>query len=266
MNRHDFIRNIPKLKEIYVLHSRYTKQPFVFCHKETMDDYIVIYTQEEPAVARAKAMIAEKRPATVVKCSEKEIPQIFSSLKELGINAIEFIGREKGEDYLVQTKEFLRWPDFSDRPLEQRPVENPSLQLSLLYFLQEYRRETDAPDRGDVQALSEEVYVNLTRARFLLGAQPVEDGSAKNKNALMLMKDPEGKALLPLFTDIFEVRRFARNNPPKQFVSADLKRAAQIVEQSEAIGVVLNPGSSNYAIEAGKVKEILDAFAGDEEA
>ncbi|MCD7863753.1 MAG: SseB family protein [Lachnospiraceae bacterium] len=264
MNRRDFIRNIPKLKEIYVIHSANTKLPFVFCHQETMDDYVILYTQEEPAREKAKELIAFKKPATVVRCKEKEIAQIFSSLKVLGINAVEFIGREAGEDYLVQTSEFLRWKDFSDKPEAQRPVENPGLQLSLLYFLQEYRREADAPDRGDIQGLSEEVYVNLTRSRFMLAAQPIEDGERKGQSALMLLKNKEGAAYLPLFTDLFELKRFAKDQLPKQIVGADFQRVVSILNQGEAAGVILNPSSANYPISVDKFMEIKEAFAQDE--
>ncbi len=266
MNRRDFIRNIPRLKEIYVIHSRATNLPYVFCHEKTMDDYVVIYTQEEPAREKATALIAEKKPAAIVKCREKEITQIFSSLKVLGVNAIEFIGREAGEDYLVQTSEFLRWQDFSDKPLSQRPTENQGLQLSQHYFLQEYRREANAPDRGDVQELSEEVYVNLTRGHFMLGAQPVEEGPKKGQSALMLLKNKEGEAYLPLFTDIFELRRFSKDKPPKQIVGADFFRIVDILNQGETSGVILNPGSSNYPISKEKFMEIRAAFAQEDEA
>ncbi len=261
MNRTEFIKNIHNLKEIYVIHSLATRLPYVFCHEKTKDDYILVYTQEEPSMEKAKALIAEQKPAAVVKCREKEITSIFSSLKMLGINAIEFIGSEDGEDFLVQTDEFMRWPDASKLPEERRPVENPGLQLSLLYFLQEYRREADAPDRGNVRELSEEVYVNLTRSRFMLQAQPVENGTGNGKSALMLVKDKEGKAYLPLFTDIFEIRRFSKKNPPKQVVNADFIRIANTIEHSEIDGVVINPGSSNYPILKDKYLVIRETFA-----
>ncbi|MCD8326656.1 MAG: SseB family protein [Lachnospiraceae bacterium] len=265
MNRRDFIRNIPKLKEIYVIHSQATKLPFVFCHEDTMDDYVVICTKEEAAREKAQALIGEKKPALVVKCREKEIAQMFGSLKVLGVNAVQFIGREPGEDYLVQVGEFLRWQDFSGQPAEKRPVENPGLQLSLLYFLQEYRRAADAPGRGDVQELSEEVYVNMTRSRFLLGAQPVEDEARKEQSALLLVKNKEGEAFLPLFTDVFELKRFTKDKPPKQIIAADFKRVLTLLNQGETAGVVLNPGSGNYPVSREKYMEIDEAFAPEEE-
>ncbi|MCD8130537.1 MAG: SseB family protein [Lachnospiraceae bacterium] len=266
MNRRDFIRNIPKWKEIYVIHSQATKLPFVFCHEETMDDYVIIYTKEEAAREKAQALIGEKKSAVVVKCREKEISQIFGSLKVLGVNAVRFVGREPGEDYLVQVGEFLRWQDFSAQPVEKRPVENPGLQLSLIYFLQEYRRAEDAPDRGDIQELSEEVYVNLTRGRFLLGAQPVEEGERKGQSALLLIKNKEGEAFLPLCTDIFELRRFTRDKAPKQVIAVDFKKVVAILKQGEALGVVLNPGGGNYSISREKFMEIDEAFAPEDEA
>ena len=46
--------------------------PMVFCHEETMDDYIYIFLEAEEATEKAKALNEEKIPAFVVNCKEKE--------------------------------------------------------------------------------------------------------------------------------------------------------------------------------------------------
>ena len=47
MTKQEFLNIIPGLKKISPIFSQVTKMPMVFCHEETMDDYIYVYLNED---------------------------------------------------------------------------------------------------------------------------------------------------------------------------------------------------------------------------
>ena len=56
-----------------------------------------------------------------------------------------------------------------DIPPEKRPITNPELLLTSLYFLQEMRRPIPDEEKTNLQELDEELVANLVRGRFLSG-------------------------------------------------------------------------------------------------
>ena len=60
---------------------------------------------------------------------------------------------------------------FDELPEKQRPVINPELMLTSLYFLQEMRRpdSEEEKEKADLRAMDEELVANLVRGRFLSG-------------------------------------------------------------------------------------------------
>ena len=62
-------------------------------------------------------------------------------------------------------------PDYNKLPEKQRPILNPQLQLSAIYFLQELRKPGVEPDKEALKELEEEMSVDLVKSTYLM---PVE--------------------------------------------------------------------------------------------
>lgn len=249
MTREEFIKTISKMKKLNVIFSKATRMPMVFCHEETMDDYIYVYEDDQDALDAVKQLFEEKHPAAVVQCKEQEVLPFFAELHLTGVNAVCFVtAKQQGaETFMVQLQEFLRLPDPNSLPEEKRPVENTSLQLSMLYFLQEIRKPVEQQEKQNLAELEEETSVNITRAKFLLPMNEVTEGENQGKKVIVLLKNEKGGVAIPLFTDIAEIRKFMKGKSCP-IATIDFKGVINMLQQGNAESVVLNPATSNLIL------------------
>lgn len=261
MTKQEFLKTIPTLKKICPVFSQATKMPMVFCHEETMDDYIYAYLDDQEALEKAKALSAEKMPAFVVNCQDKEVLPFLAELRLTGVNAICFVTpkAQGGEEFLVQIGDFLKLPDWNSLPAEKRPLENMSLHLSMLYFMQEVRKPVEKEEKKNLAELEEETSANITRARFMLPVKEGEEGENKGKKGVMLLKNDKDEVLIPLFTDAGEMRKFMRGKPCPVAV-IDFRAVADMVMKGNGAGIVINPSSSNVALNAMGVLSLVKRF------
>lgn len=249
------------MKKLNVIFSKATRMPMVFCHEETMDDYIYVYEDDQDALDAVKQLFEEKQPAAVVQCKEQEVLPFFAELHLTGANAVCFVtSKQKGtETFMVQLKEFLKLPDPSSIPEEKRPVENISLQLSMLYFLQEIRKPVEQQAKHNLAELEEETSVNIARAKFLLPMNDVTEGENQGKRAVVLLKNEKGGVAIPLFTDIAEIRKFVKGKSCP-VATIDFKGVLHMLEQGNAESIVLNPATSNLILSRQGVLALAERF------
>ena len=261
MTKQEFLKTIPGLKKISPIFSQATRMPMVFCHEETMDDYIYVYLDDQEALEKAKALNAEKMPAFVVNCKEKEVLPFLAELRLTGVNAICFVTSKEqgGEEFLVQIGEFLKLPDWNSLPAEKRPLENMSLHLSMLYFLLEVRKPVEMSEKKNLAELEEETSANITRARFMLPVKEGEEGENKGKKGVMLLKNDKDEVLIPLFTDAGEMRKFMKGKPCPVAV-VDFRAVTDMVMKGNGAGIVINPSSSNVALNKQGVASLVKRF------
>ena len=74
---------------VYVLISGFTKEPYVECDKETYDDKVFVYMEEEAAKAKAEALKEEKIPVGAAKILSGHMLLFFTNLYTMGVNALE---------------------------------------------------------------------------------------------------------------------------------------------------------------------------------
>lgn len=261
MTKQDFLKTIPGFKIISPIFSQVTRMPMVFCHEETMDDYIYIYLEAEEATEKAKALNEEKIPAFVVNCKEKEILPFLAELRVTGVNAVCFVLPKAlgGEEFLVQLTEFLKMPDFSALPEEKRPVENPTLHLSMLYFMQEVRKPVEKEDKKNLLELEEETSANIARSKFIIPVKAAEEGDKQGQHAIMLLKNEKGDVFIPLMTDGIEARRFLKGqNIP--LITGTFAMVADMMKKGNATGIVINPSTSNVILTKPGVASIEKRF------
>jgi len=261
MTKQEFLKSLPGIKGISVVFSKTTRMPMVFCHEDTADDYIYIYLKEEDALEKVRKLNDEKQPAFAVHCIEKEIIPFLAELRLLGVNAIYVVCSKEDEDqqFLVQLTEFLRYPDYNSLPQEKRPVENPSLHLSMLYFMQELRKPAENEAKKNLTELEEETGANIVRAKFLIPVQDVKEGEEANKRAVLLLKNEKGDVFIPLFTDGGQLRKFLKDQKcPIMVCGFDM--VSDMLDKGNATGILINPSTANVALSKSGVAALKQRF------
>lgn len=261
MTKQEFLKTIPEIKKMTIVFSQITKMPMVFCHEETMDDYIYAYLDEQDALEQVKRLNAEKKPAAAVSCKDKEVLRFLAELRVTGVNAVCFVqaGADGGEAHFLQLTDFLKFPDMESIPPEKRPVENPTLFISMLYFLQELRRPVEREEKQNIQELEEETSANLSRARLLLPFQEMKEGEGAVKRGVMFLKNEKGEVLFPLFTDGVELRKFMKDKPCGVTV-VNMEMVADLFQKGDATGIVVNPAGAQLSLNKKGIEMLGQRF------
>lgn len=240
----EVIKHLQQAEAIYVIMSGFTKQPYVVCDEETFDDKVFIYFEEEPAKEAAKKLLEAGNFVQIAKVENPLLLEFYTSLYPIGVNCLH-INSGLEDDMLVQHGELLRRKDPEDAEDGKVRVENPELQLTALYFLQEFRKNPQAPMSDDVKATYEEMLVHFGRGKYIV---PTEE-----EHGIPILKQKEGRAYLPLFTDLQEFQRFNREDKFKGGI-VEAANVSRLVND-EMDGVVVNPFSINLVLNVGKKSE-----------
>lgn len=252
MKKEDLIKAIPTLEELYIIYSAFTRVPYIECDSETFLDKAFFFFKEEDAKEFCEKLAEEKRQASVVKLGNKEmILQAFTTLFLYGIDAVEMVDGE--ERTLLELSEFVRRPDISNIPQEQRPVENPTLNLTINHFLQEFRRQVEPPTSEKIRALESEMVANILKSKYLLPFRPNENSDDKQVQ-LLLVKADEERFMIPVFTDGYEFAKFRGADESIKPTVANLDNLFSIVLPENTIGFVLNPAGASLTL----AKEWID--------
>lgn len=254
---HSFIiRKIQTLPEMFVIFSQLTKQPYVTCDEETFDDQIHIFTDAQKAHAFVQESTEQKKiPVVSVKVNSEQFLHFYGTLYSIGINTIVLHDLES-ETALPLESIVHRRHNPDEIPPEKRPITNPELLLTALYFLQEMRRPIPDEEKTNLQELDEELVANLVRGRFLSGIivdeneqeESAEENSDNNtekmkKNNIRVpyINNRNGEMYQAIFTDGYELQKF---DPKKRLRPVVIKfDDLEKFLVKDAKGYVLNPVS-----------------------
>lgn len=257
MTKEEALKSVPRLEQLYVIFSRLTHLPYVECDAETFDDKVFAFTEEDKAIAKARELAAENRPSIAIKVDKKNMLRIFSEFYAYGVNALVFA---TGEDiFHVQLDEIVRRPDFSDIPEGKRPLENPQLQLSMIYYMQEVRRKIENPDKERYKELEEEMIVNMMRSKYLIPFREVENEEGKKGLQLVFLKINEN-SMIPVFSDGNEYNRFKGQQNFRVAVT-DFERLAKMKMPEQAKGFVINPSGVGVPVPQDYMKRLLQNYS-----
>lgn len=253
------VRSIQKKQELIVAFCAYTNMPFVVCDPESFNDQIWLFDTEAQLQEFAKPYTEKKILLRGVKYPNKAFLTFFSTLFTMGINELVFVtanGTEK-----IELTDLIRKPDFSKLPQEKRPVLNPELQLTGMYFMQEASRPIPMEEKTQLPDLEEELAVNLLKAKYLVPIELLEGPESdveklKNKKyRLPILKNKNGDVMQPLFTDPTELGKFNKENKFKALTMPFENLSKLLVGESK--GFLLNPVGFHIAMP----KELLDGLA-----
>ena len=252
------IRSIQKKEEIIVAYCAYTNMPLVVCDPETYNDQVWIFDKEEQLQKFAKSYTERKILLKGIKFPKDKMLEFFSMLFTIGVNELVFAG-ENGEEKL-ELEDLVRRPDFSKLPKEQQPLQNPELQLTGLYFMQEASRPVPNEQKESLKDLEEELSANLVKSRYVVPIELLEgpeSDTEKLKNRkyrLPILKNKNGDVVQPIFTDITELNKFNKENKFKALVMPFDNLAKIVVKDSK--GFLLNPMGFHIAMP----KELLEGL------
>lgn len=256
----DIMMDLVKGDSFLVLASKITKHPFIVWDKDNFEDQIYVFTNEEAFKEKEKIFRKDKYAMLGIKVEQKSMRQFFIDLYSYGVSQI-VVCTDK-EEYAVKTENVIPKPDFSKLPENQQPLLNPALQISVLYFMQEFTRDIPMEEKENLKELEEEMAVNIARAKYLLPVrmkmEVPEDWDGKLEDGtfdIPYLANKEGEFYLPIFGDVVEFNKFN--------VQAELKATLIPIEQVQKMmtgkcqGAVLNPASMGFKLIPQTLDNIL---------
>ena len=250
------------METVIAAFSQVTGQPLAVCDPETYNDQIWLFEDETLLKEFAKPYTEKKLPIRGVAFKKEQLPQFLTSLHIIGINEVAF-SSEAGVSK-IPLEDLAAEPEYRKLPEGRRPVENPELQLTGMYFLQEVTRQVPNEEKTDLPQLDEEFSVNLARARYIIPIE-LKDGpgtmSEKIRNkqySIPILKNKNGDMLQPLFTDMFEFTRFRKNNQISAIAAPFASLKSMLVK--EAKGYMLNPAGFHIIIPPQLIETITKNF------
>lgn len=233
----ELLKDLRDASEAYVLMSVCTKAPYVVCDKETFDDEVFLFFSGEEAKEEAKRLVGEKIPVGVARIEQKQMLLFYTSLYTMGVNALHII--RDGQEYEVQLENFVKRSEPEKQPDGKVWVENPSLHLTSLYYMQELRRQPGRENDPELREMQEEIAANFGKGRYIAAVQ-------KEGNGVPLVKLKNGDQYQPIFTDILEFQRFNRENSMRPVV-VEAKNLPKLLPP-QVKGILLNPTGVNMPL------------------
>lgn len=231
-------------ENIYVIYSKCTRMPFVLCDSETYDDEVFIFFEEEDGNEAVQRFIAEENPVQMVKIEKKNYLPFYSGLYPMGVNCL-VINKGTGAEIAVQLEDLVRRPENQKMPEGTVRIENREFHLTALYFMQELRRKPHTELTEILRELQEELLTHYSEGTFIL--------AVREDKGIAIMKQKDGKTLLPIFTDVQEFQKFQAINRNTKFGTAMVtpEKIAGFLPK-DAAGVLVNPIGVNLPLKVGR--------------
>ena len=229
---------------VYVPMAGATRMPYVVCDEETFDDEILLYFTEEDAKRETAKLKEAGRPMQIIKVENRDFLMFYTGLYPMGVNCV-LVEKDLPGETAVQLDDLIRRPKEDQLPDGRIRVENPELHLTALYFLQEMRRvkkEETKEQKDALQELNDEMMAHFRKSRFIVA---VEEGKG-----VPILKQKEGSAYQPVFTDIQEFKKFQSLNKEavlKTVIIEAEKLPANLAP--EVAGVAVNPFGMNLQLQ-----------------
>ena len=238
-------KRIRNKKSMIVAYCAFTNMPFVVCDPVSFNDQVWIFDNEALLQEFAKNYTSKKILLRGVQYQNKDFLRFFSSLFSLDVNELVFVEGNDIKTY-IELDKLVQKPDFSSRPIKARPVTNPSLALTGLYFMQEAARPVPNEEKEDLKELEEELASNMVKAKYLLAIELLpgpESDEEKVKNKKLrhpVLKTKNNEVLQPIFTDPEEFQKYARGNKNLRPVVVPFALLEKMLVK-EAKAFILNP-------------------------
>lgn len=247
LNNEEIIKELRSLASVYVMYSQATKLPYVVCDEESFNDQALFFSTEEEIKEYGKKALEDKILLMGMKYERKDFGRLYGTLFAIGVNSVVW---HKGEVQAeVELHNLAKPADHSGLDPEKRPLMNPTLQLSGIYFMQEMRRPVtkEEHDAKNVRALEEELLVNLVKSSFYVPMIPdKEEPDNPKKLHFTYLKDKNEKILQPVFSDLMECQKFAQGKEYRMAKIPFIKLKDIMMKEAEFI--TFNPTGFNLVL------------------
>ncbi|MDO5337418.1 MAG: SseB family protein [Eubacteriales bacterium] len=252
MIKEEAIKHLQTDEHIFAAFSRFTQLPYVTCDEESFNDQVWIFSTEEEVKAFGKKCLEDKTLLVGVQVVKKQYPRFYGTLHAIGVNSVVYT--REGETLEIELTDIARQADLSKIPENQRPLLNPTLQLSGIYFMQELRRPVKPEERRNIRELEEELLANMKKSFYLMALDSIEDEQGQKKVQVPYLKNKDGKIFQPIFTDAMELDKFIKGKKMRilKVPFQDLKKL--MIPNAE--GYVINPLGFNLALSKVQVDKI----------
>ncbi len=251
MSIEEAVKQLQTRDNFFVAYSQTTKLPYVTCDEESFNDQAWIFATEEEIKEFGKKNLEEKILLMGMRYEKKDFPKFYGTLYAIGVNSV--IWNDGEEHVEVEIDKIAKQADFSKLEPAKRPLLNPTLQLSGIYFMQELRRPIDQKEKTNLRDLEEELLANLRKSEYI-AAVDVNEEDPKKIN-IPYLKSKEGKILQPIFTDVMEYEKFARGKKLKMLKVPFAKLPELIIQQAE--NYVINPMGFNLILSKEQITKII---------
>lgn len=251
MSIEEAVKQLQTRERVFVAYSQATKLPFVTCDEESFNDQAWVFAAEEEIKEFGKKKLEEKILLMGMRYERKDFPRLYGTLYAIGVNSV--IWNDGEEKVEVELEKIAKQADFSSVEPAKRPLLNPTLQLSGIYFMQELRRPVKKEERTNLRPLEEEFLVNLRKAEYLAAVEVNEEDPKKIN--IPYLKNKEGKILQPVFTDVMEYEKFAKGKKLRIVKVTFDKLPGLMIQQAE--NYVINPMGFNLILSKEQITKIL---------
>lgn len=235
------LESLRKTDAVYVIISGCTHVPFVVCDEETYDDQILLFRNVEDAKKTGKQLQEKKNPVQIAKLEQKQFLGFYSTLYSMGVNCV-FVDRGTDSAMQIQLTEIVTRREDSKVAKGAVRIENPELHLTAIYFMQKLRGGQMEETSRELTELREEMMTHFKEGRYIVA---VQEGKG-----VPLLKQKNGDAYQPLFTDMAEFIKFKQKNDFKTAV-VDFAALPKMLAP-EALGVVINPFGINVQFQISR--------------
>lgn len=252
ISREEAIKELQTRDAVYVAYAQATKLPYVKCDEETYNDQAWIFSTEEGIKAFGKRMVEENKILLMgMKYEKKHYPRLYGTFYAIGVNTIVWVD---GEDQIeIDLPDIARQTDMSQIEPSKRPLLNPTLELSGIYFMQELRRPVEKDQHGNLRELEEELIVNLRKAEYLIPMN-VDPEDPKKIN-IPYLKNKKDEILQPVFTDVMELEKFTKGQKMR-IAKVPLAKLPELMIE-KAVAYAVNPLGFNLVLNKDQLLKIV---------
>ena len=165
-NKMQIIQKIVQSEKLVTAYNAATNMPLIDCSSETFNDRAFAFENEELMKTFIKPWADRKMPLKGIIFLKKDRMRFFTTLASIGIDELVYV--EKTGVHVIKLSDIIKKQDMSKIPVQARPVENPQLQMSGIYFIQEAARGVPAEEKKDLKELEEELSANIVKGTYLM--------------------------------------------------------------------------------------------------
>lgn len=257
MTKESFLPTLPHLDGIYIIFSTATRCPYLVCNSKTYDDEAMVAITESAAQAMVDKLRGQDIPVSQTKIPKEGMLNFFNEMYGFGINAVRFLSDD--DELCIQLEDFVRKGDISKIPEDKRPLENPTLQLSMLYFCQEARYR--GRDAKKVHEYEEEMVANIRKSTFLVPITevPSETEDGKKEIRFMILNSPEKEPVIPIFTDTVTLMHFLGKGKC-QVIKMGIEQLVKLEVPGLKRGFIFNPNGVGLVLNREQMNKIIEDF------